>query len=91
MSGAFEAMTSFSPWDGPNTSIVEPSGRRTYAMFSTIPRMSPPSCLTSFTAFVTTIAASACGVVTRTTPSTGSACITVSGASLVPGGRSTIR
>src|SRR5437660_368472 len=29
MSGAFEAMTSFSPWDGPNTSIVEPSGRRT--------------------------------------------------------------
>ena len=29
LQGAFEAMTSFSPWDGPNTSIVEPSGRRT--------------------------------------------------------------
>src|SRR6266550_2967282 len=91
MSGAFEAMTSLRPCDGPKTSMCDPSGVRTYAMFSTIPRISPPSCLTSFTALVTTMAASACGVVTSTTPSTGSACITVSGASLVPGGRSTIR
>src|SRR6266852_6130142 len=60
-------------------------------MFSTTPRMSPPSCFTRRTAFVTTIVASAWGVVTSTTPDTGSACITVSGASLVPGGRSTMR
>src|SRR5438874_5566279 len=29
MSGALEAMTSLRPWDGPKTSIVEPSGTRT--------------------------------------------------------------
>src|SRR5438045_6897266 len=46
-SGAFEAMTSFRPCEGPNTSLCEPSGMRTYDMLSPIPRLSPPSCLTN--------------------------------------------
>jgi hypothetical protein len=60
-------------------------------MFSTIPRMGTPIVRAMLAAFLTTIAARSCGEVTRTTPSKGMACITVSEASAVPGGRSTMR
>ena len=60
-------------------------------MFSTMPMIGTSNFLTIWIALLTTIVASPCGVLTMTAPSVGSCCITVIGASEVPGGRSTSR